>query len=125
MEEGLHNRLRQASLRCTSLDEILDYCTTSRYPRSRISRILCALLLGMSASFLDELKDNGYAQYIRILGFSERGRKLLASARKKATLPIITKPASYKKLENPLARRLFEHEIRITDVYCLGYKRLS
>ena len=123
MEKGLHNRLRQASLSYTSLDEILEYCTTSRYPRSRISRILCTLLLGMTASFLDELKDNGYAQYIRILGFNEKGRKLLASARKKATLPIINKPASYKKLENPLARRLFEHEIRMTDIYCLGYKR--
>ncbi|NLW02969.1 MAG: nucleotidyltransferase [Clostridiaceae bacterium] len=121
--EGLHNRLRQASLNCASLDGILEYCTTSRYPRSRISRILCALLLGMTASFLDELKDNRYAQYIRVLGFNDKGRKLLASARKKATLPIITKPASYRKLENPLARKLFEHEARITDVYSLGYKR--
>ena len=123
MEEGLHNRLRQASLDCSGVDEILEYCTTNRYPRSRISRILCALLLGMTASFLEELKDNGYAQYIRILGFNDKGRKLLASARKKAVLPIITKPASYRKLENPLARKLFEHEVRITDVYCLGYKR--
>lgn len=122
MEEGLHNRLRQASKECASLDEILDYCTTNRYPRSRISRILCALLLGMTASFLDELKKNGYVQYIRVLGFNEKGRKLLSLARKKATLPVITKPASYKKIENPLARRLFEHEERITDVYSLGYK---
>ncbi|HOQ76164.1 MAG TPA: nucleotidyltransferase [Thermoclostridium sp.] len=123
MEEGLHNRLRQASLNCAGLDEILEYCTTSRYPRSRISRILCALLLGMTSSFLDELKDNGYARYIRVLGFNEKGRKLLASARKKAALPLITKPASYRKLKDPLARRLFEHEARITDVYALGYKR--
>lgn len=123
MEEGLHNRLRQASLSCATLDEILNYCTTSRYPRARISRALCALLLGMTDSFLAELKENGYVQYIRVLGFNEKGRKLLAAARKKATLPIITKPASYKKLENPLARRLFEHEIRITDVYCLAYKK--
>lgn len=123
MEEGLHNRLRQASLRFSTLDEILGYCTSNRYPRSRISRMLCALLLGMTASFLEELKDNGYAQYIRVLGFNEKGKKLLASARKKATLPILIKPAACRRLENPLARRLFEHEIRITDVYCLAYKK--
>jgi len=123
MEEGLHNRLRQASLDCTTLDEVLYYCTTSRYPRSRISRILCALLLGMTDSFLAELKENGYAQYIRVLGFNEKGRKLLAAARKKATLPILTKPASYRKLASPLARKMFEHEIRITDVYCLAFKK--
>lgn len=123
MEEGLHNRLRLAARHCTSLDEILAFCTTNRYPRARISRVLCALLLGMTASFLEDLKNNGYAQYIRVLGFNEKGRKLLSAARKKAGLPIITRPASYRKMENPLARRLFEHEIRITDVYGLAYKR--
>ena len=123
MEQGLHNRLRQAAIKETSLEALVKSCTTSRYPSSRINRILCALLLGMTDSFLEELKNNGYAQYIRILGFNDRGRSLLATARKKASLPILIKPSSYKKLENPLARRLFEHEIRAADVYCLAYKR--
>lgn len=123
MEEGLHNRLRQAALKEPSLEALINYCTTSRYPSSRINRILCALLLGMTGSFLEELKNNGYAQYIRVLGFNDKGRGLLAASRKKASLPILIKPAAYKKLENPLARRLFEHEIRTTDVYCLAYKR--
>jgi predicted nucleotidyltransferase len=36
----------------------------------------------MTDAFLGELKDNGYAQYIRVLGFNEKGRRLLARARK-------------------------------------------
>ena len=78
MEKGLHNRLRQASLSYTSLDEILEYCTTSRYPRSRIA--------GFSAHYSRDgrllsrrIKDNGYAQYIG--SCTTKDGKLLASAR--------------------------------------------
>lgn len=121
MGEGLENRLKQAAMRSVSYQELLSSVVTSRYPASRIKRIFCALLTGMTGEFLEELKGNGYAQYIRVLGFNETGRKLLASIKKKAQLPLITKPSKYSKLENPLARRLFEHEIHATDVYVLGY----
>lgn len=122
MEDGLHNRLRRAAMEADTLDELIVRCNSSRYPTARIKRILCALLLNMTDSFLEELKNNGYAQYIRVLGFNGKGRKLLAEARKKATLPILTNPSSYKKMENPLAQRLFEHEIRAADVYVLAYE---
>lgn len=121
MEEGLENRLKQAALEATSYHEFVGKVVTKRYPASRIKRILISMLLGMTGEFLDELKDNGYAQYIRILGFNETGRILLSKMKKKAQLPIITKPASYNNLENKLAIKLFEHEIRSTDTYVLGY----
>lgn len=123
MEEGLHNRLRHSAMREASIQAIINHCTSNRYPSSRISRILTALLLGMTGPFLDELKENGYAQYIRVLGFNKKGKELLAAARKRASLPILIKPSAYKRFESPLARRLFEHEIRATNVYCLAYKR--
>lgn len=79
------------------------------------------MLTGMTAEFLDELKANGYAQYIRVLGFNDKGRLLLSRIRKKASLPVIVKPAGFRRLDD-LARRLFEHEIRSTDAYVLGYR---
>ncbi len=121
MGEGLENRLKEAALKSASLKELVSSVVTSRYPASRIKRILCALLTGLTGEFLEVLKGNGYAQYIRVLGFNETGRKLLAGIKKKVQLPIITKPANYTKLENPLAKRLFELEIRATDSYVLGY----
>jgi predicted nucleotidyltransferase len=122
ISEGLENRLIQAAQKSVSFEELVSTVVTSRYPASRIRRILCSLITGMSADFLDELKSNGYAQYIRILGFNETGQKLLSKIRKSAVLPIITKPASYRKLQNPLAVHLFEHEIHSTDAYVLGYQ---
>ncbi len=121
MEEGLENRLKQAALEATSYHEFVGKVVTKRYPASRIKRLLISMLLGMTGEFLDELKNNGYAQYIRVLGFNETGRTLLSEIKKKAQLPIITKPASYNDLDNKLAVKLFEHEVRSTDAYVLGY----
>ncbi|HBR03442.1 MAG TPA: nucleotidyltransferase [Ruminiclostridium sp.] len=120
MGEGLENRLKDAAIKSTSLKELVSSAVTSRYPASRIKRILCALLTGLTAELLDTLKNNGYAQYIRILGFNDRGRSLLSGLRKKAQLPVITKPADGFKLKNPHGVSLFEHEIRATDSYVLG-----
>jgi predicted nucleotidyltransferase len=122
MEEGLHNRLKKAAMEEDSLEGVIKSCTTGRYPSSRVKRILCSLLLGMTDVFFGELKDNGYVQYIRVLGFNDKGRGLLARARKKAFLPILVKPSHYKRLENPLARKLFEYEIKATDIYALAYR---
>lgn len=121
MGEGLENRLKKAAIESTSLEDLVSKAVTSRYPASRIKRILFSMLTGMTADFLNELKTNGYAQYIRVLGFNDTGRELLSQMRKKASLPIIVKPAGFKKLDS-LAKRLFEHEIRSTDAYVLGYR---
>lgn len=121
MGEGLENRLKQAALQSVSIHEMVSSVVTSRYPASRIKRILMSLLTGMTHEFLEELKDNGYAQYVRILGFNDTGRKFLSSIKKKAELPIITKAANFSKLLNPLARKLFEHEVRASDAYALGF----
>lgn len=121
MGEGLENRLKKAAIESVSLDDMVSRVVTSRYPTSRIKRILFSMLTGMTAEFLDELKANGYAQYIRVLGFNDKGRLLLSRIRKKASLPVIVKPAGFRRLDD-LARRLFEHEIRSTDAYVLGYR---
>ena len=55
-------------------------------------------------------------EYIRVLGFNEKGREILRSVKKSAALPIITKPASAKKL-NEKGRRIFDLEARATDIY--------
>ena len=123
--EGLENRLKQFSMEKSTYKDLVSATATSRYPVSRIKRILCSLMTGMSSDFLNELKDNGYAQYVRVLGFNDCGRKLLSGIKKKASLPFLNKSAYYKKLGSPLAIKLFEHEIRSTDTYLLGYPNVN
>jgi hypothetical protein len=51
---------------------------------------------------------------------NQTGMKILASARKKTRLPIITKPASAKSLPAH-ASELFSKEAAATDFYVLAY----
>ena len=83
IEEGLENRLKQAAMESTSYNEFIAKVVTKRYPASRIKRILISMLTGMTEEFLEELKCNGYAQYIRVLGFNETGRILLSEIKRK------------------------------------------
>lgn len=121
MENGLENRLKEAAHQSVSVAEMVSSVVTSRYPASRIRRILCAMLMGVTGDFLNGLKEAGYAQYIRILGFNATGRRLLSRIKKNAHLPLITKPTSYAQLSDQLGKRLFVTEIKAGDVYVLGY----
>ena len=60
--------------------------------------------------------------YIRVLAMNTMGMKLLSKARKKAKLPIITKPASVYELNNT-AIKLFESEAAATDLYVLAFQK--
>lgn len=123
MGEGLHYRLKEASFKAVSIEELISLSASSRYPSARIRRILCALITGMTQEFLNELKENGYVRYLRVLGFNAKGREILAGTKKKAGLPFLIRPADYKRLGDSLAIRLFEHEIHSTDTYALGFPK--
>ena len=58
---------------------------------------------------------------MRVLGFSSRGQAVLREMKSRAALPILTKPAHAKGLDEP-GRALFALEARCTDLYdlCLG-----
>ena len=113
--EGLHERLLNAARDACSLEELYALAKTRRYTHSRVRRLVLSAYLGLT----EELTAAG-PQYVRVLGFTERGRKLLKVCRGNGTaLPVITKPASVRLLPEP-ARRLFEAECRVDDLYGLA-----
>ena len=113
--EGLWMRLRDAGYAAKSYEEVLEKTKTKRYAMSRIRRMVLAAFLGTTAEMSSMLPP-----YIRVLAFNERGQEILKKMKKTATLPIVTKPASAKKLP-PEARKIFEFEARTTDIYELMY----
>ena len=52
------------------------------------------------------------------------GMSLLKKMRKKAKLPIITKPAAVLKSE-PFAVKMFQKEVQATDLYVLAYNDVN
>lgn len=112
--EGLENRIYSAARKGKSLEEIICGIKSKRYTRARIMRILMYALLGITKA--DMLPT---PQYIRILGFNERGREILRAAKKTAVLPIVTKYSDVQRL-NTEAQEMFSLESRCDDIYALS-----
>ena len=95
------------------MEEFLTRAKTRRYTHARLRRMVTWAFLGLTA------RDRpAHVPYLRVLGFNDRGRALLAEMKEKATLPILTKPAHARAL-SPEGRALFALESRCTDRFGL------
>lgn len=127
MGDQVSNRLKNAvfGIRNCSSDNLptvfRDLAKTKHFAETRISRALISLLCGQTA---DNLLSLTAPEYIRILGFSERGRYLLRLMRKTATLPQIDKASDFlEDGTNEKFSRMAELDIISSDIWNLkaGY----
>ena len=116
VSEGLDNRLLRYTEFEPTIAKILESVKTKRYAMSRIRRMLICACLGISAA--DTLAP---PSYIKVLAMNRTGMKMLKHARKKTALPIITKPATVKKIAGTAAA-MFAKEVAATDFYVLAYR---
>lgn len=113
LSHTLHNNLPQY----TTLEEFALLCKTRNLTYTRICRGLMHILLDMTQENADTLKHNGYAQYARLLGFTEQGRQLLRSIKANASIPIITRPVcALRQLSGPALMSL-QSDIHAADIY--------
>lgn len=117
--EGLYRRLYAAVRKANSVDEVLELAKTKRYAYARLRRMVLWAYLGITPADCPE-----QPLYLRPLAANETGRALLAKMRKTAEVPVLTKPAAVRRLDEP-ARRLFELEARAADLYALAYPELT
>ena len=75
--EGLWRKLMHASREKANLEEILTAVKSKRYTRSRLDRMVMCAFLGITRETIAM-----EIPYSRILGFSDRGRQLLNTAKK-------------------------------------------
>lgn len=114
ISEGIENRLKNAAMNSTTLEELFNKIKTKRYPTSRLRRLVLRALLNLTES-----DCSVSPQYIRVLGFNEKGKEILREMRKTAKLPIIMKAQDIKELDYE-ARRQFECESIADDIYALA-----
>ncbi len=114
VSEGLEYRLFDAVKTSSYLDEILEKVKTKRYTHSRIRRIIICAFLGIKKE--DVLKP---VPFIRVLGFNEKGAKILKKAKGTATLPIVTKSSEINALGED-AKRFFKLECFARDMLSLA-----
>lgn len=115
VSEGLENRIVDAVRTSQNLDELYEKIKTKRYTLARIRRIILRAFLSIDENSSEK------PLYLHILGFSERGRKLLTEMKKNADLPIISKYSDIYHLSEEI-QQAYNEECRFTDIHALGYQ---
>ena len=108
VDEGIENRIIKSLNISHNYDELIQNIKTKRYTYNKISRMLLHIL----TSFTKEEANNLSIEYIRLLGFSIKGKKYLNNIKKNIDVPIITR---YKKEIS----KILDIELRITNIYSL------
>ena len=120
VSEGIENILKKASKETTEIEKLVEMLKSKRYTRTRIQRILLHALLNITKDEVNNYKYN--PQYIRVLGFTKTGEKLLSQIYNKSNLPIVTSVSKFLKNANETGRRMIEKDILATNIYTLGYQ---
>lgn len=109
--EGLENRLLRAAAAASSVEDFCMRVKTKRYTLARIRRIAFAALLGIRRE--DQQHDPAY---LRVLGMNERGKEILARAKRSAGVPAGVNFADLYRLSPPG----LELDLRAEELFALA-----
>lgn len=128
IKEGLEGRFLEAAFKSSNLEELRQNIKTKRYSMTRINRSLLYALLGFTYEKA-QLFDTCGPQYIRVLGFSTTGQKLLKKMKKTSPLPIISRGSQVKNMlfqsENPVLREMLSLDVKAGNIYSLLYPHIK
>ena len=108
VEEGIENRIKKYIYKSNTWEELVKNIKTKRYTYNRINRMLIHILNNYKK--IDN--DNINIDYIRILGFNNKGRKHLNNIKKNIDIKLIS---NYK----PNISELLDLEFKITCNYAI------
>lgn len=115
VSEGLENALKKAALTHNGFASVADALSGKRYTRTKISRILVSVLLGIDKKIVRREPN-----YARVLAFNDTGRQIINAMKK--NLPVIVKTADFKE-----KNKMFEKDILATDIafLCSNGKKIG
>lgn len=107
VDEGIENRIKKYIVNSRSLDELILKIKTKRYTYNKLNRMFTHILCNFTKEEAINFKD---IEYIRVLGFNNKGRLYLNTIKKDTQVPIITNFSSIKN-------EMLDLEFRSTCVY--------
>ena len=107
VDEGLDKKVKKHIVKATSFDDLVHKLKSKRYTYNRINRMLIHILCSFTK---EERKNMQKNEYIRILGFTTKGKDYLNKVKKDCPLPIISK---FSKDQS----KILDLELRISSVY--------
>jgi predicted nucleotidyltransferase len=128
VDDGVDRRLNLAALKAGCFAELVSETKSRQWTLTRIQRILMYVLLQVKAVEMKAFLQAG-PLYLRLLGSSEKGRKILARVRRRKHLPIISDPARAtntlrkfyrgRPTYQQLAEEMLRLDLRATRIYGL------
>lgn len=109
VDEGIENKLKKEIVNATSISDLITKLKTKRYTYNKLSRMLIHILCEFTKEKANNMKS---IEYIRVLGFSDKGQTYLNNIKKTCTYPIIT---TFSKGNS----KMLEYEKTITNVYSM------
>ena len=109
VDEGLDKKLKKEIGNATSYQELINLIKSKRYTYNKLSRMLIHILCNFTKEKKEQFKE---ISYIRLLGFSPKGRMYLNIIKKDLDVPLISK---IKRNKDPM----LEYEIETTKIYSL------
>lgn len=108
VDEGIENRINKVINSVNSWKELVEKIKNKRYTYNKVNRMLIHIL----TNFTKDESNNLNIDYIRVLGFSQKGRLYLNQIKKDLKVPLIT---NYKPNLSPL----LDIEFRVAKIYSL------
>lgn len=109
VDEGLDNKLKKEIYNINNIDELIANVKSKRYTYNKISRMLTHILCAYTK---EENQEHQKIRYVRVLGFTTKGKNYLNKIKKNIEVPIITN-ISKENVD------LLELELRVDSIYNL------
>ncbi len=93
VDEGLDNLIRKNIQKANNYRELINLIKTKRYTYNRLNRMFLHILLNVKKSDITKRKE---INYIKILGFTNNGKKYLKTLKNDTSIPIITNYSDIK-----------------------------
>jgi predicted nucleotidyltransferase len=129
--EGLDARFKECASNCATINEFFSCVKAKRFTYTRIKRLLLNLVFHIKDELIKKSYDEG-PQYIRILGFNEKGRDYLSEIKKELRIPLLTTPSRWAKvlkssekfgeIDADLFFKQFMLDIKETEIHSSFYK---
>lgn len=111
VSEGIENLMKKQIINYNSYSSFVNSLVSKRYTNNKVQRMLLHILVGFTKEEASIMKN---ISYIRLLGFSDKGRLYLNSIKKELDIPLISKI-------NRTKDKMLEKEIETTKIYALPY----
>lgn len=113
VDSGMETKLKKEILNSYSFDELINKVKSKNSTYAKISRMLIYILCDYTKKQAKEFRE---ITYIRLLGFSNKGRDYLNKIKKDIDIPIISKFTREKD-------KMLEYEYQITKIYSLVFDK--